>query len=40
VCSCEPRRLLSLQYTILVLAGCSRSPTSSIRLVSAAGAAP
>ena len=26
-----PRRLSSLQYTILVLSGCSSSPTSTIR---------
>ena len=30
------RRFLSLQYTILVLSGCSRSPTSAIRSSSAA----
>jgi hypothetical protein len=30
VCSQSSRRLPSLQYTILVLAGCSRSPTSAI----------
>ncbi len=30
VCSAEPRRLLSLQYTILVLSWCSSSPTSAI----------
>ena len=28
MCSYEPRRLPSLQYTILVLSGCSSSPTS------------
>ena len=36
VCSCEPRRLPSLQYTIRVLAGCSRNPTCSIRFPIAA----
>ena len=30
MCSYEPRRLPSLQYTIRVLSGCSRSPTSAI----------
>ena len=35
-CSCEPRRTPSLQYTIRVLAGCSRSPTCSILFCSAA----
>lgn len=35
-CSYEPRRERSLQYTILVLSGCSRSPTSSILFPSAA----
>jgi hypothetical protein len=30
VCSCEPRRVPSLQDTIRVLAGCSRNPTCSI----------
>src|ERR1035437_493843 len=36
VCSYEPRRLASLQYTILVLSGCNSSPTSAIRSCSAA----
>jgi hypothetical protein len=36
VCSCEPRRLASWQYTIRVLSGCSASPTSLIRSWSAA----
>lgn len=30
VCSQEPRRLPSLQYTTLVLSGCSRNPTWAI----------
>src|SRR5665647_2221796 len=29
-CSAEPRRLLSLQYTILVLTGCNANPTRTI----------
>ena len=36
MCPCEPRRLPSLQYPIRVLAGCSRSPTCSMRLPIAA----
>ena len=39
-CSKTPRRLLSLQYTILVLCGCSSSPTWRIRSCSAASTLP
>ena len=33
VCSCEPRRLASLQYTIRVLSGCNASPVWRIPLL-------
>jgi len=39
VCSCEPRRLASWQYTIRVLSGYSASPTSLIRSWSVASTA-